>query len=62
MTSLVVQVGVDVGGTNTDAVVISNGDILGWSKQTTTDDVTTGLVGALSSALDCASNAVEEGN
>ena len=58
----VVHVGVDVGGTNTDAVVFHNDDIIGWSKQVTTDDVTSGVVGAIISALDCASSSFDHGN
>ena len=57
-----VHVGVDVGGTNTDAVVFCENEIIGWSKQVTTDDVTTGVVGAIISALDCAANFFDHGS
>lgn len=46
--------GVDVGGTNTDAVVLLNNKVFSWSKQTTTADVTTGVLNALIAVLnDC---------
>ena len=47
-----VVVGVDVGGTNTDAVVVSKDNrILSSHKTTTSDDVTNGIVSALECAL-----------
>ena len=33
------RVGVDVGGTNTDAVIMNGTDVLGWCKSPTTPDV-----------------------
>ena len=42
-----VRIGVDVGGTNTDAVVMAGRDILGAVKVPTSSDVTTGLMQAL---------------
>ena len=51
-----VHVGVDVGGTNTDAVAVRDGQILGWSKQVTTRDVTSGVSRAIADALDKASH------
>ncbi|XP_071963196.1 uncharacterized protein [Antedon mediterranea] len=48
-------VGVDVGGTNTDAVVLHGDRVLGSVKEPTTDDVTTGVKKAISSALQDAS-------
>jgi N-methylhydantoinase A/oxoprolinase/acetone carboxylase beta subunit len=42
-----VRIGVDVGGTNTDAVVMDGRNILATVKVPTSADVTTGLMGAL---------------
>ncbi|TDC51942.1 hydantoinase/oxoprolinase family protein [Actinomadura sp. KC345] len=47
------RVGIDVGGTNTDAVVLDGGGaVLARTKQPTTADVTTGLKAALNTVLD----------
>lgn len=48
---MVLRVGVDVGGTNTDAVVVDGARVLGACKSPTTPDVTTGIVKAVSAAL-----------
>ncbi len=45
------RIGVDVGGTNTDAVAMSAEDVVGWAKATTTPDVTEGIVTAVQSLL-----------
>jgi N-methylhydantoinase A/oxoprolinase/acetone carboxylase beta subunit len=46
------SVGVDVGGTNTDAVVLdAEGTVLAWTKQPTTDDVTGGIRAAVEHVL-----------
>ncbi|MFE3448848.1 hydantoinase/oxoprolinase N-terminal domain-containing protein [Nonomuraea sp. NPDC059194] len=46
------KVGVDVGGTNTDAVVLDRSDrILAWTKQPTTVDVAGGMRAALADVL-----------
>ncbi len=45
------RIGIDVGGTNTDAAVMKGREVLGWHKHVTTPDVTSGIVGALSGAL-----------
>ena len=45
------RVGVDVGGTNTDAVVVDGDRVLGAHKAPTTADVTGGIVTAISAAL-----------
>lgn len=46
------KVGIDVGGTNTDAVVLDRDDtILAWTKQPTSADVTTGMRDALIAVL-----------
>src|SRR3954453_1111037 len=41
------RMGIDVGGTNTDAVLIEDTKGLAANKATTTEDVTSGIVGAL---------------
>lgn len=46
------RVGVDVGGTNTDAVAMTGRSVLGAVKSPTTPDVTTGIVSALRSLID----------
>lgn len=46
-----IRIGVDVGGTNTDAVVMDGQRVLAWSKTTTTPDATNGLVAAAREAL-----------
>lgn len=40
-------IGIDVGGTNTDAVIVSNGKIVAFTKVPTTPDVRGGIVTAL---------------
>jgi N-methylhydantoinase A/oxoprolinase/acetone carboxylase beta subunit len=39
--------GIDVGGTNTDAVLVGDGEIIAWAKVPTTPDVYRGIVAAL---------------
>lgn len=46
------RVGVDVGGTNTDAVLINGKDILGAVKRPTRADVSEGIVDAIQSLID----------
>ncbi|MFD0540731.1 ROK family protein [Actinomadura luteofluorescens] len=47
------RIGVDVGGTNTDAVVLSaKGEVLARTKQATSADVSSGLHTALTAVLD----------
>lgn len=41
------RVGIDVGGTNTDAVLVENDGVVAWVKTPTTDDVTGGVTEAL---------------
>ena len=41
------RIGIDVGGTNTDAVLIDDGKVVGAVKAPTTADVTTGILDAL---------------
>lgn len=45
------RIGIDVGGTNTDAVLMSGTSVLGWVKAGTTRDVTTGITAALRELL-----------
>jgi N-methylhydantoinase A/oxoprolinase/acetone carboxylase beta subunit len=42
-----VRIGIDVGGTNTDAVLMDGRTVLAAHKSATTEDVTSGIVGAL---------------
>jgi N-methylhydantoinase A/oxoprolinase/acetone carboxylase beta subunit len=42
------RIGIDVGGTNTDAVLIQDGKVVRAVKAPTSEDVTTGIVAALS--------------
>jgi N-methylhydantoinase A/oxoprolinase/acetone carboxylase beta subunit len=46
--------GIDVGGTNTDAVLVRDGQIVAWAKVPTTPDVYGGVVAALSRLPDAA--------
>ena len=45
------KIGVDVGGTNTDAVVLGENGVLGWRKTPTTADVYSGIVAAITQAI-----------
>ncbi|MFC7550891.1 hydantoinase/oxoprolinase N-terminal domain-containing protein [Plantactinospora sp. GCM10030261] len=47
------RIGIDVGGTNTDAVLLdAHGDIVASVKRPTSDDIETGVVAALHAVLD----------
>lgn len=46
------RIGIDVGGTNTDAVLIRGRDILAATKQRTTADVTSGVTDAIQAILE----------
>jgi N-methylhydantoinase A/oxoprolinase/acetone carboxylase beta subunit len=46
-----VRIGVDVGGTNTDAVLMDGGRVLAWTKQPTSPDVETGVASAIGQVL-----------
>lgn len=48
---MALRVGVDVGGTNTDAVLLDEGSVRSKLKTPTTEDVTTGITTALSHIL-----------
>jgi N-methylhydantoinase A/oxoprolinase/acetone carboxylase beta subunit len=45
------KIGIDVGGTNTDAVLVENQEVVASVKATTTEDVTSGIVQALAGLL-----------
>ncbi|HCK34874.1 MAG TPA: hydantoinase subunit beta, partial [Gemmatimonadetes bacterium] len=46
------RIGVDVGGTNTDAVLVDTNRVLAAVKRPTSEDVTSGIVSALTALLD----------
>lgn len=46
------RIGIDVGGTNTDAVVLKGADVIAATKVITTEDVTTGILTALTEVLE----------
>ena len=54
------RIGVDVGGTNTDAVVMQHRDVRAVVKVPTTPDVMTGLMQALGQVLEAAALAPEQ--
>lgn len=45
------RIGVDVGGTNTDAVILEQGNVISWFKSPTTKDVYSGIVSAITTAM-----------
>ncbi len=45
------RIGIDVGGTNTDAVLMNGLDVLGWRKRPTTPDVGIGIIDVLRDLL-----------
>lgn len=46
------RIGVDVGGTNTDAVLMDGGRVLAWTKQPTSADVEGGVTAAIRAVLE----------
>ena len=46
------RLGIDVGGTNTDAVLVSKGTVIVSAKRPTTSDVSSGIVDATRSVLE----------
>jgi len=46
------RIGVDVGGTNTDAVLMDGEEVVGWHKTPTTPDVTSGITTAMKTVLE----------
>lgn len=45
------RIGIDVGGTNTDAVLMADNQVLAAVKEATTEDITSGIMAALTSLL-----------
>src|SRR5438876_8128250 len=45
------RIGIDVGGTNTDAVLMDGRRVVGWAKSPTTRDVSSGITNALTALL-----------
>ncbi|AJP72100.1 hydantoinase/oxoprolinase N-terminal domain-containing protein [Sphingomonas hengshuiensis] len=45
------RIGVDVGGTNTDAVLMNGATVVAWTKQPTSADVGTGVAAAITAVL-----------
>ncbi|WP_409304879.1 hydantoinase/oxoprolinase N-terminal domain-containing protein [Peribacillus sp. SCS-155] len=55
------KLGIDVGGTNTDAVIVrNNGKLLSWSKHLTTADITSGIGAAAKEVLQDANISPEQ--
>ncbi len=54
------RIGIDVGSTNTDAVLMRGREVLGFSKRPTTPEVTSGITDALQSLLDSTAVDVRE--
>lgn len=48
------RIGIDVGGTNTDAVLLDGRNVIGHTKQPTSDDISSGVVEAIRTILDTA--------
>jgi N-methylhydantoinase A/oxoprolinase/acetone carboxylase beta subunit len=46
-----VRIGVDVGGTNTDAVLMRDREVVAWTKQPTTAEVSLGVAAAIGAVL-----------
>ncbi len=46
------RIGIDVGGTNTDAVLLADNQVIAWCKSPTTADVSSGIVNAIRNLLD----------
>ncbi|MCB0056303.1 MAG: hypothetical protein KDE45_04720, partial [Caldilineaceae bacterium] len=45
------RIGIDVGGTNTDAVLMDGRTVRGWAKAPTTDDVSGGITRVLTDLM-----------
>src|SRR5262245_28070381 len=45
------RIGIDVGGTNTDAVLMDGRQVVGWAKSPTTRDVSSGITSVLNALL-----------
>jgi len=48
---VLLRLGVDIGGTNTDAVILKGDQVVGWYKAATTDPVTDGLNEAIQGVI-----------
>lgn len=46
------RIGIDVGGTNTDAVLLDGRNVIGHTKQPTSDDVSSGVMNAITAILE----------
>ncbi|OJU17618.1 MULTISPECIES: hydantoinase/oxoprolinase N-terminal domain-containing protein [unclassified Sphingomonas] len=46
------RIGIDVGGTNTDAVLLADDQVIAWCKSPTTADVSSGIVNAIRALLE----------
>ena len=46
------RIGVDVGGTNTDAVLMDGSSVISWHKSGTTADISSGIIAAITYLLD----------
>ena len=60
MTGLMKRIGIDVGGTNTDAVLVEGSMVLGAVKTVTTEDVTSGIRAALKDLANNTGNAMHD--
>ena len=49
---MLVRIGVDVGGTNTDAVLMRGNDLIAQAKSPTTPDVTSGIAASIRGVMD----------
>jgi N-methylhydantoinase A/oxoprolinase/acetone carboxylase beta subunit len=54
------RIGMDVGGTHTDAVLVRGHEVVAWAKVPTTEDVATGIQEALEELLRTAGRAAQE--
>ncbi|MCL4116347.1 UNVERIFIED_CONTAM: hypothetical protein GTU68_007093 [Idotea baltica] len=54
------RIGIDVGGTNTDAVLLDGNDVVATIKTSTTTDVTTGVATALNQIVEAAGAAAQD--
>ncbi len=54
------RVGIDVGGTNTDAVLMEGRSVVGWYKTPTTPDVSSGITTALKNVLEQTGTSVDQ--
>src|SRR5690606_26357603 len=57
---LMLRIGIDVGGTNTDAVLMEGGRVIAKVKMPGTDDLTTGITRAMDAALEAAGAAPDQ--